>query len=258
MKVPELETISDSTYKPLKAKKTGTTIAACIFKDGVILGADTRSTEDTMVANKNCSKIHYMAKNIYCCGAGTAADTEYVTRMVSSDLELHRLEADVDTVPVVMAKTLIKRYLYQYQGHVGAHLILGGVDNSGPVLTSIAAHGSTDTVPYLTMGSGMLAAMSVFESRYKPDMNLEEAKKLVRDSIASGIFNDLGSGSNVDLCVITKGKVDYLRNYEILNKRAQRNGNYKYPIGTTAVLKATRIPIEVVSEVVQREEPMEE
>ena len=33
-----------SSYFP-KAKKTGTTIAGIIFKDGVVLGADTRATE---------------------------------------------------------------------------------------------------------------------------------------------------------------------------------------------------------------------
>lgn len=34
------------------------------LQDGVILGADTRATEDTIVADKNCSKIHYIAPNI--------------------------------------------------------------------------------------------------------------------------------------------------------------------------------------------------
>ena len=34
------------------------------FQDGVVLGADTRATEDTVVADKNCAKIHYMADNI--------------------------------------------------------------------------------------------------------------------------------------------------------------------------------------------------
>ena len=43
-----------------------------------MLGADTRSTAGTTVADKNCEKIHYIAPNIYCCGAGTAADTENV------------------------------------------------------------------------------------------------------------------------------------------------------------------------------------
>ena len=44
-----------------------------------MLGADTRSTSGSTVADKNCSKIHYITPNIYACGAGTAADLEHVT-----------------------------------------------------------------------------------------------------------------------------------------------------------------------------------
>ncbi len=44
-----------------------------------MLGADTRSTSGSTVADKNCEKIHFIADNIRCCGAGTAADTEAVT-----------------------------------------------------------------------------------------------------------------------------------------------------------------------------------
>lgn len=50
----------------------------------------------------------------------------------------------------------------------------------------------------------------------------DEAVKLVRDAIAAGIFNDLGSGSNVDICIITKDKVDYLRPYDVANVSGQR------------------------------------
>lgn len=46
------------------AVKTGTTIVGIIYKDGVILGADTRATEGPIVASKNCEKIHYLAKNM--------------------------------------------------------------------------------------------------------------------------------------------------------------------------------------------------
>lgn len=43
-------------------------------------------------------------------------------------------------------------------------------------------------------------------------MSEEEAKKLVRDAIAAGILHDMGSGSNVDICVIKAGdKIDYIR-----------------------------------------------
>lgn len=47
-----------------RAIKTGTTIVGITYKDGVILGADTRATEGPIVADKNCEKIHFLAKNM--------------------------------------------------------------------------------------------------------------------------------------------------------------------------------------------------
>ena len=54
-----------------RATKTGTTIVGVIYKDGVVLGADTRATSGDLIADKNCSKIHYLQPNMYCCGAGS-------------------------------------------------------------------------------------------------------------------------------------------------------------------------------------------
>ncbi|XP_073446810.1 proteasome subunit beta type-7 [Dendrobates tinctorius] len=244
--------ITQKGHKLPAARKTGTTIAGVVFKDGIVLGADTRATEGMVVADKNCSKIHYIAPNVYCCGAGTAADTEMTTQMISSNMELHSLSTG--RLPrVATANRMLKQMLFRYQGYIGAALVLGGVDCSGPHLYSIYPHGSTDKLPYVTMGSGSLAAMAVFEDRYKPDLEEEDAKQLVRDAIASGIFNDLGSGSNIDLCVITKNKVDYIRPHDMANKKGVRTGNYKYKKGTTGVLseKITHFSLDVMEESVQ-------
>ncbi|EEH55796.1 uncharacterized protein MICPUCDRAFT_27663 [Micromonas pusilla CCMP1545] len=215
------------------AMKTGTTISGVVFKGGVVLGADTRSTNGETVADKNCEKIHYIAPNIYCCGAGTAADTEAVTGMIASNLELHRM-ATKRSSRVVTALTMLKTHLFKYQGHVGAACVLGGHDKNGPHLFCVYPHGSSDALPFATMGSGSLAAMAVFEADFKEDMAEEEAKELVARSIRAGIFNDLGSGSNVDLCVITADGVKYLRNHETPNERTYaRSKGYEFPPGTT-------------------------
>ena len=58
------------------------------------------------------------------------------------------------------------------QGYVGAYLILGGVDKFGYHIYTINAHGSTFKLPYTAMGSGSLAAMSVIEMNWKPDMEV--------------------------------------------------------------------------------------
>jgi len=230
------ENLSSMGLKTPNAMKTGTTIVGIIYKDGIVLGADTRSTNDAVVADKNCEKIHYIASNIYCCGAGTAADTESSTGLISSQLELHKLSTGRQP-RVVTAKTMLQQMLFKYQGHVSAALILGGVDVTGPSLYTIYPHGSTDSLPYVTMGSGSLAAMAVFESGYKRNMEKQEGIDLVVAAIKAGIFNDLGSGSNVDVVVITKSTTEILRNYQLLNPRPyRREKGYNFPRGATPIV----------------------
>ncbi|KIK02903.1 hypothetical protein K443DRAFT_677255 [Laccaria amethystina LaAM-08-1] len=216
-----------------KATSTGTTIVGCLFKDGIVLGADTRATEGPIVADKNCEKIHYITESIRCCGAGTAADTEFTTALISSNMEMHALQTGRKP-RVVTAMTMLKQMLFRYQGHVGAALVLGGVDSTGAHLFTIHPHGSTDKLPYVTMGSGSLAAMAVFESGWKPNMEREEALNLVKLAIGAGIFNDLGSGSNIDACIITANNTEMLRNVEMPNIRVQKERDYKFRRGTTA------------------------
>lgn len=62
------------------------------------------------------------------------------------------------------------------------------------------------------MGSGSLQAMTIFESKYKDNMTRDEAVALVTEAISAGIYHDLGSGSHVDYCVITKDKSEMFRN----------------------------------------------
>ncbi|KAJ3377594.1 Proteasome subunit beta type-7-A, partial [Entophlyctis sp. JEL0112] len=56
----------------------------------------------------------------------------------------------------------------------------------------------------------------------------EEAVKLVKDAIEAGIFNDLGSGSNVMFVCFTKGNVQFLRNYRKPNESVPKLQSYKY------------------------------
>lgn len=152
--------------------------------------------------------------------------------MVSAALELHRYGTGRQS-RVVTAMTMLKSHLFKYQGHVSAALVLGGVDLNGPHLFTVYPHGSTDSLPFATMGSGSLNAMAVFEAGYKDDMTKEEAMALVAAAIRSGVYNDLGSGSNVDLCILTKDGTEYLRNHELLQaKTYARKYPVVYPPGT--------------------------
>ncbi|OQS06430.1 proteasome subunit beta type-7 [Thraustotheca clavata] len=253
----EMVLAGDGEKPKFRVQKTGTTIVGVVYKDGVVLGADTRSTGGSIVMDKNCEKIHYIAPNIWCCGAGTAADTENVTQMISSQLELHRLNTGTQS-RVATSMTLLKQKLFQYQGHLSAALVLGGVDVNGPSLYTIYPHGSTDRLPFVTMGSGSLAAMSVFEAGYKDDMTEAEAKKLVQEAILAGVFNDLGSGSNVDVLTIKKvnGQVVVEKDFNsitpndvsLLRNQINRNVITSIPRGATRVVRQHYEPMVVIED----------
>ena len=67
------------------------------------------------------------------------------------------------------------------------------------------------------MGSGSLHALTIIETKFKDDLTREEAIELCIEAISAGIYHDLGSGSHVDYCVITKDGAKMHRN-AVLNK----------------------------------------
>lgn len=84
--------------------------------------------------------------------------------------------------------TMLKRMLFKYMGYVSAALVLGGVDASGPHLYTIYPHGSTDKLPFVTMGSGSLAAMAIFEAEYKDDMTVREKLSLLKIYLLTKLY----------------------------------------------------------------------
>ncbi|KAI0769559.1 hypothetical protein BC629DRAFT_1583427 [Irpex lacteus] len=191
--------LSDCGVPLLKATSTGTTM---------------RGTEGPVVATrtmKRCAHIFIQSTytyNIRCRVPGTAADTESTTALIASNIEMHALTT-VMKPRVVTAMIMLKQMLFRYQGHIGATLVL-------------------DNLYCVTMGFSQLAAMAIFE---------DEVSQLVTRTIqvSVGISNDIGSGSNVDACVITASGTEMLRNLVKPNERVEKERRYVFRRGTTAL-----------------------
>lgn len=104
-----------------------------------MLAADTRATS-SIICDKECIKINYIAPNIYCCGSGGLADCANVCLLCKSQLELLRRQTNKQS-RVVSAMTILSSRLFQYGGNIQAGLILGGVDSTGIYLYNIWPNG---------------------------------------------------------------------------------------------------------------------
>lgn len=173
--------------------------------------------------------------------------------MISRELELHRFNTHSES-RVQMATGRMSEHVFRYGGNIGLHAIVGGVDVKGPQLIEVSSDGHFKAGPFLTMGSGSLAAMAILETGYREGMTQDEAQALVIMAIEAGIYHDLGSGSNVDVCLIKRGKVEYKRNFKTDNSKiyAKPEG-YQYRADKLQVLEEYRHKVTVV----QGEEPMQ-
>lgn len=211
-----------------KFMKTGTTICGLLCENGkkVVCACDSRATQGPIVADKACMKLHKLAPNIYCGGAGTAADLTHVTNMIEAKLNVHRFRCG-EKPRVITAVTTLKRHLFPYGGNVGAYLVVGGVDCTGAHLWGVYADGLTDEHNYYSLGSGSVAATTMLDNGWRPDLTEQEGIELAKQAILAGIFNDMGSGGRVNLIVIREDGVEEHLNIEHPNDRKFRNPDFK-------------------------------
>ncbi|KAF7458625.1 putative proteasome subunit beta type-7 [Cryptosporidium felis] len=234
------ENVSDLIYKSkdnFQTVKTGTTIVGVASSNCVVLGADTRATSGPMIADKDCDKIHRLSDNIFAAGAGTAADLGHVTTLIEGNLELQKLQ--MNRKPrVANAVSMLSSHLYQYQGYIGAHLIVAGSDVTGNYIYQVSANGCILQLPFTSMGSGSLCARSILEAGYKDGLTEAECVELVSAAIRAGIYNDLYSGSNVNILIIKKNSVDHLRYFDVkASERIYRQPKLiTFPKGTTPLI----------------------
>lgn len=69
---------SPSSASAAAEPHTGTTIVACTFKGGVVLGADGRVSTGNYVSNRASNKITRLTESVYLLRSGSAADTQAV------------------------------------------------------------------------------------------------------------------------------------------------------------------------------------
>ena len=76
--------VPEASYPGMKPGEvsTGTTIMALPTPDGVVLGADSRVSTGTYVANRVSDKIAQLSEHIFACRSGSAADTQALTDYV--------------------------------------------------------------------------------------------------------------------------------------------------------------------------------
>jgi len=174
------------------------------FKNGVVLGADSRVSTGTYVANRVSDKVAQLHDHIWCCRSGSAADTQALTDYVRHYLS--QLAIETGRVPTVKtAAHLMRRLCYENKDKLMAGVIIGGWDpvEKGSVY-NIPLGGTCIKMPFALGGSGSTYIYGLVDSLYKEGMGEEETKLLVKKAISHAMARDGSSGGIIRTVVVTE------------------------------------------------------
>lgn len=210
---------------------------AITFSEGVILGADSRTTTGSYIANRVTDKLTQVHDTIWCCRSGSAADTQAVADIVQYHLEMYGITQD-EAPTTQTAAGLFQELCYSNKDQLryiihwsawqrrqffswrdwlmiwccSAGMIIAGWDpRHGGNVYSIPLGGSLHKQSYAIGGSGSTYIYGYCDSYWKEGMSENDGIEFVKGALKEAIKWDGSSGGVIRLVVLTKaGAVRHL------------------------------------------------
>lgn len=190
----------------------GTSIMAVKFKNGVILGADSRTTTGTYIANRVSDKLTQIHDTIYCCRSGSAADTQAVADIVKYHLQMYAAQLPPGQTPSTkVAASIFQEICYNNKDNLTAGIICAGYDkhNKGSVF-SIPIGGSIHEQEYAIAGSGSTFIYGWCDENFRPNMAKDECVAFIKLALSEAIKWDGSSGGVIRMVILTEEGVERL------------------------------------------------
>lgn len=165
-----VEGLSDAAFQG--PPKTGTTIVACVYDGGVVLGADTRVSTGIYVSNRASDKMTVLEDTTVMCRSGSAADTEAIASFVRYHVEQIGMERN-GPLDVRTVARIANQINYQNKGAnqglgLSAYMIIGGWDEKhGAQVYSCTAGGNMIQNKWTTDGSGSTFIWGFMDEGFK-------------------------------------------------------------------------------------------
>jgi proteasome endopeptidase complex, archaeal, beta subunit len=182
----------------------GATAVGIKVDEGVVLAAEKRVSYGFYTLSKTGKKVFIIDDRLAIASAGIIADMQTLAKILK--LNARAYELDMKRRPTVraMAKLLSVVMFSRRFMPFFAEVLVGGVDEEGSHLIVMDPLGSLIEDNYAALGTGAKVAIGILDSSYRPDMSLQDARKLAVQAIKAAIERDPVSGGGIDIAVVDK------------------------------------------------------
>uniref|UniRef100_A0AC34R4J8 Proteasome endopeptidase complex n=1 Tax=Panagrolaimus sp. JU765 TaxID=591449 RepID=A0AC34R4J8_9BILA len=191
-------------YYPTERESTGTTLIACEYDGGVVVGTDSRTSRGSFVASRVTDKITPITDNLVVCRSGSSADTQNIADIVKYYIEYYSISEGAP-LSVYRSSQIFRQILYRYRDAMQASVIVAGFDDKlGGQIYAIPLGGFVTRQHFTASGSGSGFVTGYLDKQWRPNMTLEQVKELVRNAVFLATYRDGSSGGVIRLATINK------------------------------------------------------
>jgi len=180
------------------------------FDGGVVIGADSRTTTGSYIANRVTDKLTHVHDRVYCCRSGSAADTQAIADIVHYYLQMFAQQSG-SPPSVHTAATLFQKLCYENKDGLSAGIIVAGWDKeTGASVYNIPLGGGLFRQPWAIGGSGSTYVYGYCDATYQEGWGRDETVNFVKNTLSLAMSRDGSSGGVIRMAVITEEGVERL------------------------------------------------
>ena len=171
----------------------------------LIAAADKRLSNGYSIVSRDSSKICHLTETAILCSSGMYADVVNLHKYLKTRIDIYKTtnkkEPSLESIAQLLSVTLYQRRFFPYYAF---NVLCGRRSDGSFICYSYDAVGSFDTEVYGAQGSGMQLISGVFDNviSRKPNLSLDDAKKLVLEIMNGVSCRDIYTGDKVEIVIM--------------------------------------------------------
>ena len=207
--------VSEGRQHTTRPMVTGTSVVGLVYKDGVLLAADTLLSYGSMAKSFDSPRMVSIDNRILMGASGEYSDFQEIVRRVEAlaleESTTRSMESLYDSRPL-SAKSLwnyLRAVMYQRRSKFNPYwndLVVAGYDEveSAPFLGVVDKIGTTLKENLVATGFGAYLAMPLLREKWRPDLDEGEARALLEDCMKVLYYRDCRASSRIQLAKVTQ------------------------------------------------------
>lgn len=205
------EFLVDASHEPRQHTKqpyvTGTSVIGIVYKDGVLITADTLGAYGSTKRYKSMERIVKVNNKSILAAGGEVSDFQYIQRLLDELTTDDYCTDDGITMQPTELYAYLSRVMYNRRckfDPLWNSLVVGGVNADGSkFLGMVGMQGTHYTDSHVTTGFANALARPLLRERQRDDMSEEEAVALLHDALRVCYYRDKQSINKFTIAKVT-------------------------------------------------------